>query len=640
LRSTWRRLVAIPLGFLLATCAPHDTQQMGSVCTPGQQRCDGNAYETCSDHGNQWVIDDDCAQQQQVCVLGIGCLNCVPNQLDCGGDGEDIVLCSADGSRLDTVGRCDPEMGQICAAGVCEDSCTLANQTRSYEGCEYWAVDLDNADVTDLGAAAAQQYAVVVSNPDELPATVTVEENEADPGQPPQITQVAQAHLSRVVGGGDLAIIKLPPREVDGSSDPRLNDGPGTWLSSRAYHIRSTAPIVAYQFNPLDNVDVFSNGASLLLPAPALDTDYVVMGWPETIANTADPTTNEGIDLRAFLTIVGQTDGTHVTVKLATDIVGGGPVAPSKAGDTLQLTLGPYDVLNLESTGFNSDFTGSLVSADQAVTVFSGSEASDVPWFTTTAKRQCCADHLEMELFPTTALGTDFIAVETPNRETWVNAAGWMVGQSPMPEYWRILATVDDTHITTTLPPPNVSFTLQAGTFAEIEAYSSFAMHADEPVEFAQFPVSQEAAGIPTTVDGTHPAGGDPDSMIIPPVQQWRSKYLFLTPNTYAFDFMLFAMPDDSSIELDGEDIQTAIPDCEYEPIGAVPGGDKKYVGVRCPLSHPMAADPNNPLYQNDGPHLVESSDGQPFGLVVFGWDSYVSYGYPGGTNVKIINPK
>src|SRR6185369_14351284 len=133
-------------------------------------------------------------------------------------------------------------------------------------GCEYWAVDLDNAVTNDLGPASAQQYSIVITNPLELPASVKVEVNDALPGQPPMMREVASAFLSRVVGGGDLKIINLDPREVDCSTDPRLNDGTGTCLSSHAFHITSTAPIVAYQFNPLENVNVFSNDASLLLP--------------------------------------------------------------------------------------------------------------------------------------------------------------------------------------------------------------------------------------------------------------------------------------------------------------------------------------------------------------------------------------
>ena len=41
---------------------------------------------------------------------------------------------------------------------------------------------------------------------------------------------------------------------------------------------------------------------------------------------------------------------------------------------------------------------------------------------------------------------------------------------------------------------------------------------------------------------------------------------------------------------------------------------------------------------QDDGVHLVTAMGGERFGLVVWGWDSFVSYGYPAGSNVERIN--
>jgi hypothetical protein len=77
--------------------------------------------------------------------------------------------------------------------------------------------------------------------------------------------------------------------------------------------------------------------------------------------------------------------------------------------------------------------------------------------------------------------------------------------------------------------------------------------------------------------------------------------------------------------------------ECEYEPIGTMNNGeeDVEYQAVRCPLSLPSPAGPG---LQDDGVHTLESANGEPFGLVVWGFDSYVSYGYPGGTNVALIN--
>jgi hypothetical protein len=637
-------LVLTSLASLLLGACPTIEPITGDTCLPGTSRCDQNSYQRCSDDGERWVVIADCVEQEKICILNTGCLACSPNTVSCGEDGADVVLCRDDGSGADVIGRCDPEAGLVCGlGGECQDACEIAEATRSYEGCEYWAVDLDNAVVANLGAAAAQQFSVVVTNPLELPATVTVEVNDAPLGEPPQIRVVAEAHLARIEGGGDLAILDLPPREVDGSSLPQLNDGTGTHVSSNAYRIRSTAPIVAYQFNPLSNVGVFSNDASLLLPTTALDGDYMVMGWPQTLATTDDPATNADIDLRSTLTIVGQEAETHVRVDLTTRILGGNLIGALEAGESLELTIGPFDVINLETDDFNADFTGTVITANKGVTVFSGSEASDVPFFDTFAVRQCCADHLEEALFPTSALGTHFVAVKTPLRTKYVDAAGWNVSLvEDEPEYWRVVGTAEQTIIGTSLPPPNNTFTLFAGESVTFETDRDFVLGASQPVIFGQFPASQQTTGIPSVVDGRRAPGGDPSMMIVPPVQQWRDKYVFLVPNKYAFDFLLIAMPASSGILLDGEPLADVNPRCEYKPAGRLNIGEDEteFIAIRCPLSDPEAADPNNPLFQDDGRHVVQSTDGAPIGLMVYGWDSFVSYGYPGGTNLAIINPQ
>ena len=62
---------------------------------------------------------------------------------------------------------------------------------------------------------------------------------------------------------------------------------------------------MAFQFNRLQLDGSGSGDGSLLLPASGLDGEYVVVSWPQTIADTDDPVTDFGDDLRAFLTIVG-----------------------------------------------------------------------------------------------------------------------------------------------------------------------------------------------------------------------------------------------------------------------------------------------------------------------------------------------
>lgn len=615
----------------------------GALCAPGTQRCAENTYQQCADDGASWVDVRACGDTGEVCVTDVGCRDCFPDFRTC--DGLDILRCRPDGSGFDLIATCTDDPTAVCFGGDCVNACELAAEARSYEGCEYWAVDLDNAVVSTFGAASAQQYSVVLSNPSLLTATVQVEIycTADDAANPAYACAEGQPH---VVEGpfelepGDLRVVDLDAREVDGSTRPDLNDGPGTYVSRHAFRVASSAPLIAYQFNPLENVGVFSNDASLLLPTEALDARYLVLSWPQTLATTDDPLTNGGIDLRAFLTIVGIDDGTAMQIDLSTDILGGGGVEPARAGDTIEVTLDRFEVLNLETDGFDADFTGTSIRATRPVAVFTGSEASDAPRFDTLETRQCCADHLEEQLFPETAFGYHFVAVKTPLRSAAVMEAGWDVTLLPdEPEYWRILASREDTLVKTDLPPPNDTFLMQRGDSVIIESERDFVVEVNEPIAFGQFPASQLATGIPSTLPGgERPPGGDPSFMWIPSVEQWRSSYLFLVPNKYAFDTLLIAAPATAELRYDFIPIDNVL-SCEYEPMGTLPtgpgGADVEYVAMRCPLSNPTVGDPG---LQDDGVHFLESVGGEPIGLVVWGWDSFVSYGYAGGTNVEQIN--
>jgi hypothetical protein len=630
------------LAVLLLAAACKGPPVRGGECVAGADRCSENTLQRCAEDGESWVDVEACSDQGLVCVADEGCRVCFPDTRGC--EGLDIVRCRPDGTGTDVIASCG-EGDDVCWGGECINACALAADTESYVGCEYWAVDLDNAVVSDFGAASAQQFSVVLSNPGVLTATARVEifctaEDALVLGCIAGEAFTVEGPFT--VAPGDLEIVDLDPRELDGSTSPEANDGPGTFVSHHAYRISSSSPLVAYQFNPLENVGVFSNDASLLLPTEALADKYMVLSWPQTLAVTADPETNGGIHLRAFLTIVGIEDDTAVTIALDTDTIAGGGLPAHTAGETIEVTLDRYQVLNLETGSFNADFTGTAVTATERIAVFTGSEASDAPRFDTLADRQCCADHLEEQLFPEVSFGVHFAAVKTPLRSAVIADAGWDVEVVPdEPEYWRVVATAANTVITTNLPIPDDEFVLQRGESKIFESERDFVLESTEPIAFGQFPASQLATGIPSTLPGgERPPGGDPSYMVVPPVEQWRTEYLFLVPNKYAYDYLLIAAPADAELRYDQIPLDHVLL-CEYEPIGTLPTGPgdtpEEYVAIRCPLSMPT---PEGPGLQDDGVHFLETTNNRPFGLMVWGWDSFVSYGYPGGSNVEPINLK
>ncbi len=648
--------IAVPAVALAGSCFERGdrwlaTEPAKPVCVAGTMRCT-TAVERCEGEGiaAAWTLVEDCAAEDRVCVDGLfECKVCIPSQQLC--DGLDVRLCAEDGESSSFVKTCDATTGNACRKGKCEQLCVTAQAEKSNVGCEYWAVDLDNADIDATSNAAAQQFAVVVSNPQpDVPVTITIEQDDTQPGEAnaPHVIQTA------TIAPLNLEVFKLGPREVDGSPDGEFDTGPGTALTRHAYRIESDFPVVAYQFNPLENVSIFSNDASLLYPREALDfgtstlvRNYIVLGWPQTIAATDDPNTNfnpaDPINLRAFLTVVGTTEGTHVRIVPTTTVVPGGPIEETHPGEPIDTILGPFDVLNLETGDFNADFSGTEILSDNPLVVFTGNEASDAPHFDVLAHRRCCADHLEDQLAPIRTAGTTFAIPHSPNRGVAVKAAGADVEPIQEPEYVRFIATHDQgAVIETTLPAPDDHIELAgAGDMAEVTVYGDFMAESSDPVLVGQVNVSQNGGSV------TRPGypGGDPSLIFIPPLEQWRSDYVFLTPDKYAFDFVVVVAPAGVSVLLDNAEIG---PDtCEVGPADGLDAEqrgaeDPPYVAYRCQLSFPTIDSATDPPHigagtQNDGVHRIVA--GAPVFIAVYGWDAFVSYAYAGGTELREIAP-
>lgn len=641
----------------IAACRFDDPYRQSPVppppgnCTIGDVRCDGSNVQSCVvgvDGSAGWATSTDCSASGLVCGSAtLGCTTCVPGSTTCGGsDNERVDTCNATGTGYDPGTDCTAAGdGRVCRSGVCANLCEQAAVSQSNVGCEYWPVQLDNADISASLNASAQQYAVVVSNPQtDVIAHVEVDQDDSEPGNPASITVVAKADVKP----NDLTVLLLGPRWVDGTTDVNGDGQTNSALSRHAYRLTSDAPIIAYQFNPFQNVNVFSNDASLLKPVEALGSPstYIVAGWPQTIAITEDPTTNFGLQLRNFLTIVGTRPDTHVIVESRAHVVAGGTVGEIAAGETQTFTLQPFEVLNLETGDFHADFTGTIVQADGPVVVYSGSEASDAPHWDSFSARSCCADHLEEQLDPARTAGRRYAIAALPNRSRAVIGAGaTSLGLFDEFEWARIVNVASgQTHVRTSLPAPDDDFYLtDVGDFREVTFDKDFSLESDGAIHVAQIEASQDGAGVPRGLPG-----GDPDLIIVPPLEQWRADYVFLTPDKYVFDFVTIAAPAGTQLLFDGEPFDADA--CEkaaaaptVSPVTGLPTS-----GVfdmwRCQLSFPVidesapAGDQVQQGRQNDGVHRLQAS--VPVGLIVYGFDSYVSYAYAGGTQLEGLSPR
>ncbi|MFO0566494.1 MAG: IgGFc-binding protein [Polyangiaceae bacterium] len=539
-------------------------------------------------------------------ICATGCAVCTPGTTSCVGN--EVHKCAEDGKSQDeVVETCDVASGKLCGDGKCGTPCELAADSPSNVGCEFWAVDLDQIDYVTANDPASAPWGVVLSNAGSDPANVTIELNEAPPGQPPSLKVVKQAS----VAPGTLEKVVLPTRELDCGAKPNDYASPGTCLSSAAYRITSSYPIVVYQFNVFENAH--SNDASLLLPTSALGKWHRVIGWiaghPKLIQW---PGTGEPLLDRSYVTVVGTKPGTKVKVRPSWRIKGNPPIPATPAGGEIVATLGPFDVLNLETDDgtdqdSNADLTGTVVESDQPVAVFSGTEqtGSPYPYSVPVASggmnggSYCCNDHLEEQLFPVESVGKKYVIPRSPVRSTTT----WKE-----PDVLRFVGVAETAHVTTTLPPPYDQFTLEPGKSVTTWTQSDVTVSADKPVIVGQLLISG------TLVDGLNGGAlGDPALTVFPPIEQFRSDYVILTPGSWTVSWVVIVAKEGTKTMLDG----SATDGCVAEPAVSLNG--ESYQSRRCSLA--------------EGVHTL-TGDG-PFGIVMYGYGSAGSYAMAGGANVK-----
>jgi hypothetical protein len=581
------------------------SEDSGSSSDTGEScgTCEGTVYTPCEGEPIDCVLTDN------VCVSGEGCMACFPGVDTCQGNA--IFTCTDAGQPGELVEECDSEAGQVCSNGVCADACQVADDTPSNIGCEFWAVDLPNT--RGLDDASKEPWGVVLANAGQTPADVVIERNIAALGEPDNLVALEQT----TVPPGLLKTIQLPRAEITGWTPDTLEPpGPtGTARTNNGFRIRSTAPIVVYQFNTFTND--FSNDASLLLPTSGLGTIHRVIGY--STANPIDLIPIAGIPDHSSVAIVGVSDGTNVKIRPGTKTLSDMQSIPTGDVDKeINLTLNQWEVLNIASDGVPGDMTGTIVEASQPVAVFSSGERAIAPSYVgddfptppgwdPQRSDLCCTDHIEEQVFPASSLGSKFVVAHSPERSDGV----WIE-----PDILRFMAVAEPATVTTSLSPPFDSFTLQPGEMFEAWAQEDITVESTTPIMLAQILVSQTY---------TVAFIGDPSLTYFPPIDQFRERYVFLTPPTWTLNYFVLTTPygfdggdggSMGSFLLDGAELPA---ECDERPVGML--NDIEYWAITCPVE--------------EGAHLIEGDT--YFGLTVYGYGPAGSYAYAGGADVKPI---
>ncbi len=548
-------------------------------CTPGEVLGCANdgALLVCTETGDG-AVAEACPSGEPNCFQG-ACIEqvCTPGVSVCK-DENTVHRCNLDGTGYTDEYQCEGD--GLCSEGACTESCELGvKMVSSYFGCEYWTIYLDQYDEDDLpigfpgGSSASETpHAIVISNPNDDPATILFQTFDG----------AVQVDVSDPV---------VPPRSSRAFTMPQVTMD-STGIFRTGIFVRSSLPVTAHQFNPLNNEAIYSNDASLLLPVSALGTEYYVMNWPTQVLIGFGPF--EGIESqKAYVTIIAAEQGTtNVVVNSTAHIEGGEGIAEFPPGIARSFELQYGDVVNLHANSGSlsgaNDLTGTHIISDQPIVVFAGHQQAVVSY--DSDRDSCCADHVEQQLLPLESWGQKYIAAFSP-------------GRTNTKDHWRILAGEDNVTITTNPPQPGANgVTLNAGEFVTFFSDENFEVEGTGKISVGQFLAGQGQ---------TNEFIGDPAFVLSIPLERFRDDYLVLTPEGYTADYITVIRPPGVEITMDDE----VLADSAFVPVGS---GEWE-VGS-------FSVQP--------GAHFLESANEEPFGVSAYGLDNAVSYGYPGGLNM------
>lgn len=330
-----------------------------------------------------------------------------------------------------------------------------------------------------------------------------------------------------------------------------------------AIHIISDNPIAVYGLNRrFQTTDTY-----LALPVSVLGTEYRVIAY-EKLSD----------DLLSQTAVIATEDDTRITVTPTTALQGNHPAG---VPFTVDLRRGDvYQMIAEYLPSSKSDLTGTLITSNKKIAVFSGHNCAYVP-----SSTPAC-NHLVEQLPPLASWGKHFYV-------------GTLEGRSR--STLRVLANEPNTKVFLNSELVTV---LNSGEYYENPNMSkNTQITADKPVLVAQY-----AQGF-----RNGDSIGDPMMILVSPTQQFLNRYRFATPVNGAWrHYISVVVPRDaiSSMKLNGQGINPA----QFRPFAA---------------SRYMIANLEVPY----GTHTIQGA--KPFGLYSYGFgfkaDAYDAYGNMGG---------
>lgn len=548
--------------------------EVARLCQPGSRRCVDETspfYEVCGPNGA--YFDLEACEPGQIC-RDRRCVDfaCRASESICLGT-RSVATCASDGRSYENESECPND--SVCRAGTCVDLCANAENEGSYIGCEYTATRLFNLSEEDYA------FAIVVGNPNRF---LSLNVSLSSTNQEILLAQDTPKTSEIIDESGatwpieSVENVVVPPRNMAVFVLDIRNNTP--------IKIKSTRPVVAAQFNPYCCNQNYSNDASLLFPDYTLGTRYRLTNYPAFG------------ELPAEAIVIAQDADTTVSWQ--------------DLGNTYSQRVDANASFTIRSQ--TPDISGIEINSSHPVSVFSSHPCTFIP------DQLWACDHLESQLLPADALGSQYIL--SPMRIRSDDPEDTTEGI-----YWWLTADED---VEVSFDPPlsslnlrptsstqrNVcrlrggTLTLEAGESCEIGLYEPTSLSASGRLSVAGFLSGQESTG--KQFFGTQ--AGDPAMFLLPPIDRLRTDYSFISPPTYAVNYITVAAPANAVFLLDGEQLK---PESMLQAQTVQVNSQRwKIFTVRI----------------SAGVHRIESA--QPFQLLVYAYDDYVSYAYVGGLDL------
>ena len=395
----------------------------------------------------------------------------------------------------------------------------------------------------------------------------------------------------------------------------------GATGTSHAFHVTSSVPVSAYDIFPFGGANSHFPAAELLYPSSAWGTSYVVIATPD---GTASP------QRLKFVDIVAYEDGTSVTFSPSVGLPGGGGYPGVAAGTSTTFTLNAGEYAHWETQPTSTELSGSLVLATNPVSVTAGED-----FFRLQPFAEPGGEATHAQIAGTSALGHDYAVAPYATRRADLQEESI---------YYRIVGAVAGTTLTFDPAVPGApasTATSQVSDFQAVGAFRVSSQDSAHPFAIAQVMstgnVNFDGRTFRTdcaTIEylGQPKACGDEDFVPLVPPAQFLSSYVFFTDPTYST----------TTIDLVRAKASGVFHDVTVDCLGTIQGWQavdsaNDYEFARADLLRGVVPGtrPDGGACAN-GRH-VATSDG-PFGLVVYGLDTYSSYGYPAGGNAAALN--